>query len=377
MVEISSDLLDKLVNIVVDFEYVDRIMRRLKSTRLAQDFQRYNALLKDLGNRYENMKSNFKGKMHEVIPKVKAKKLAPSALTEMLTEYKQSPYEKENFLILLSTRQKEIETAEYIIYHPELPSNKFIDLDHTGDMAECIIGHGYTVAYNLDILPYDIDTFGNEFENKGMINEEDKWFMDEAKLGDNRFLMKDFLELSGTNVKNQFASVCFLISLNPMKDEKGAFALNLLKSGEIFIKNFKAPKKIWKIETMERKMDSVKIKVYHDPIEETKPKSPKYQLQSIYKLKRKHIGWDSILPQRKFFSEKKHGGDFEPKKTFSIITFNELDAGSIYEVEFTISIFDGNNYFRNIFWRDRQPLTFEAMMFMDYRQSILPIINWA
>ena len=39
LVEISNDLLDQLVNVLVDFEYVDRIMRRLKSTRLAQDFQ--------------------------------------------------------------------------------------------------------------------------------------------------------------------------------------------------------------------------------------------------------------------------------------------------------------------------------------------------
>ena len=80
-----------------------------------------------------------------MLPKIRSKQVEESALTNVLQDYNESPYEKEKFLALLDARKKEIETAEFIIYHPDLPDNKFIDLDNTGDLAHCIIGMKYKV----------------------------------------------------------------------------------------------------------------------------------------------------------------------------------------------------------------------------------------
>ena len=322
---------------MADFEHIDKMLRQLKGTRLAQDFHRYRAVLIDLGRRYEKLKGHLREKIQDVVPKVRSNELPQSALTEIVTEYLQSVYEKENFLILLNTRKKEIETAEFIIYYEGLPNNKFIDLDHTGDMAECVIGHDYTVVYSLEILPKEFDALGDKHEN-GDLKEDSKWFMNEEKVGENRPLIKDFTELSKNN---QEASICFLISLNRIEDGIGSFQLNLLKGGEIVFPDFEAPRKIWKMEIEERLMKSVKVKIYHDAIS---PKhgtlSARYQLRAVFKQKRQGAtSIDSPDSLQSTFEEME--GYFDPTKFFSIVEIRELEAASIYEIDFTISVFEG------------------------------------
>ena len=90
--------------------------------------------------RFDKVRSGFISEFQDLLPKIRSKQVEESTLTNVLQDYNESPYEKEKFLALLDARKKEIETAEFIIYHPDLPDNKFIDLDHTGDLAQCIIG---------------------------------------------------------------------------------------------------------------------------------------------------------------------------------------------------------------------------------------------
>ena len=149
--------------------------------------------------------------MQTLLPQIRTGEAEDSALTDLLAEYEASVYEKEKFLTLLGTRQKEIETAEFIIYHDDLPSSIYIDLDHTGDMSKCIIGHEYALVYELEILPDEITTLGDMYEN-GTLDESDKWFMDEEQFGANRPLLQDFIDLANKNEEDDSASICFLIS---------------------------------------------------------------------------------------------------------------------------------------------------------------------
>ena len=107
-----------------DFEYIEKFLRKLKGKNLALDFQRYRTILLDLEKRYEVEKSTFTSNIQTLLPKLKAQKAEAEDLTTLLEEYTTSRYEKETFNTLLSFRQKEIETAEFIIYNENLKNNK-------------------------------------------------------------------------------------------------------------------------------------------------------------------------------------------------------------------------------------------------------------
>ena len=124
--DINRQNLESIFDIMVDFEEVAKVLRRLKNTRLSLEFQRYRSVLMDLEQRFEIMQSKFKSKVQQLLPKMRALKASQNELTELLNEYNTSPYEKETFLALLSARQKEIETAEFIIFNPKLVSNEVI-----------------------------------------------------------------------------------------------------------------------------------------------------------------------------------------------------------------------------------------------------------
>ena len=66
----------------------------------------------------------FKTRIQKLLPKLRQGKADPVELTNLISDYVTSPYYKEKFLALLSARQKEIETAEFIIYNPEISNQK-------------------------------------------------------------------------------------------------------------------------------------------------------------------------------------------------------------------------------------------------------------
>ena len=56
---ISDQNIEFVTNMIVDFEAVDKVFRRLKSTKLASDFLTYRAILLDLERRFELKRSTF------------------------------------------------------------------------------------------------------------------------------------------------------------------------------------------------------------------------------------------------------------------------------------------------------------------------------
>ena len=282
--DIESSNVETISNMIVDFEDVDKMFRKLKNFNLPLDFQRYRSLLLDLERRFEVKKTYYKSKIQTLLPLIRSGDMvAPTNLTALLKEYKESPYEKERFLSVLYTRQKEIETAEFIIYHEDLPDNKFIDFDHTGDMAQCIIGHEYALVYKLEILPQNISYIGALHENN-TLNEKDKWFMDENKVGKNRPLMHDFIALAQRNIATKSASICFLVSLNQIEESANPFQLSLLKDGKTLVENFQAPEKI-ETETMkviDSCVDKVELKILYEANKVLELSSLHYKLKATY-----------------------------------------------------------------------------------------------
>ena len=56
---ISDQNIEFVTNMLVDFEAVDKVFRRLKSTKLASDFLTYRSILLDLERRFELKRSTF------------------------------------------------------------------------------------------------------------------------------------------------------------------------------------------------------------------------------------------------------------------------------------------------------------------------------
>ena len=124
LVDISNKNTETILNIMTDFEHIEKVLRRLKGKKLSMDFQRYRSVLLYLEKSFEEMKSNFSSQIQTLLPRMRSKKAKENELTKLLQDYNSNPYEKERFLALLSTRQKEIETAEFIIYHETLAGKK-------------------------------------------------------------------------------------------------------------------------------------------------------------------------------------------------------------------------------------------------------------
>ena len=295
--DIESSNVETISNMIVDFEDVDKMFRKLKNFNLPLDFQRYRSLLLDLERRFEVAKTHFKSNILTLLPLIRSgDNKAPDKLNELLKEYNDSPYEKERFLSVLYTRQKEIETAEFIIYHEDLPDNKFIDFDHTGDMAECIIGHEYALVYELEILPQNISNIGALHENN-TLDEKDKWFMDENKVGENRPLMQDFIALAQRNNATKSASICFLVSLNQIGESPSnkSFQLSLLKDGKTIVENFQAPEKIGSMKVNDSGVDNVELMIYYEENKALELSSLHYELKATYVKIDKDVSTYSVL----------------------------------------------------------------------------------
>ena len=148
-------------------------------------------------------------------------------------------------------------------------------------MSKCIIGHEYALVYELEILPDEITTLGDMYEN-GTLDESDKWFMDEEQFGANRPLLQDFIDLANKNEEDDSASICFLISLNEIGESENSFQLKLLKAGVTIVEGFQAPETIWKMEEVHSDLDWIELKVYHGEGAAIELDSSYYELQATY-----------------------------------------------------------------------------------------------
>ena len=301
---IADENIKSVSEMMEDFEKVRKYLRQLKNSNLALDFQRYRAILLDAEQRFEEKRSYFTSELQTLLPEVRADATKAGTLATLLDEYKTSRYERETFTGFLDTRQKEIETAEFIIYNPGLPNTTYIDLGSTGDMAECIIGHEYALVYELQILPDDATNLGEAFANgPDGYNENNKWFMNEEEVGENRPLMDVFKKLA---VKNQEikASICFLVKLDSLpsdsdesdrSEESKRFKLTLLKSGKTIMDDFEAPPKIQTqlekvVKTTSRKLKEVELSVGYE-LKTLALGTASYKLRATYNEIDESVSW--------------------------------------------------------------------------------------
>ena len=139
---------------MVHFQEVQQYLNLLQDTKFATDFFGYTQLLVDLESRYKKFENNMKSQIQKILPVIRASGENEQALTELITEYYESCYNKEPFSILLDVRRKEIETIESIIYNEELLDSKVVvDLDDTGAGNECMLQNDFSLMYELEVLP--------------------------------------------------------------------------------------------------------------------------------------------------------------------------------------------------------------------------------
>ena len=148
-------------------------------------------------------------------------------------------------------------------------------------MSKCVIGHDYALVYDLEIMPLNAANLGTEWEN-GNLDEKTKWFMDEEKVGKNRPLMYDFIELAKKNEEAKL-SICFLVSLSQMSTSTvDDFRLKLLKNGETVIDNFEAPPKVYKMEPIQVGVNNAEVKIHHGNVAALQMSTAYYQLKATY-----------------------------------------------------------------------------------------------
>ena len=148
-------------------------------------------------------------------------------------------------------------------------------------MSKCIIGHDNALVYDLEIMPVNASNLGTKWEN-GDLNETSKWFMDEEKVGKNRPLMYDFIELAKKNEEAKL-SICFLVSLSQMNPTTvNDFRLKLLKHGETVIDNFEAPPKVYEMEPIKVGVNDAEVMIHHGTVAALQMNTAYYKLKATY-----------------------------------------------------------------------------------------------
>ena len=139
---------------MTDFESVEKTLRQLKNKNLALDFNKYRTILLDLEKGYGIEKSYFTTEIQKLLPEVRLNPGLEGQLTELLNKYAASRYEKETFIAeCLSYRQKEMETAEFIIYNENLQNNKVIGIE---TLLFYIYYLGYVAGSPINSFSHDI-----------------------------------------------------------------------------------------------------------------------------------------------------------------------------------------------------------------------------
>ena len=283
LIEIQSKNVADISKMFMDFKDVAKFFRELKSSKVATDFQRYRSVLLDIEQRYETYRSKITYRIQQALPLIRSNASSEQELVNIVIDYKTSKYEKEEFLGLLYTRKKEIETIEYIVYNPEKPATVLIDFDHTGDMSKCIIENDYTLIYELEVLPRNISHIADEYLNDDL-DEKKRWFMSKEKIGLNRPLLATFIRLAKKNEDGE-ASICFLISLtrdgNSAESNK-PFRLQLLKNGELLVDNYVDPEPIWNMEVIDAGYDMAHLRIHHVPMNYTFTNDLHIRLKILY-----------------------------------------------------------------------------------------------
>ena len=130
-------------------------------------------------------------------------------------------------------------------------------------------------------MPGNATYLGTQWE-KNAHNENNKWFMNEEKVGQNRPLIYDFIELAKKN-EEAHLSICFLVSLSQINpDTDNDFRLKLLKNGNTIIDDFKAPPKVYKMEPIKVGVNDAEVMIHHGTVAALQMESAYYELKATY-----------------------------------------------------------------------------------------------
>lgn len=111
-----------------------------------------------LDQRKRNYRNGFKKTLRTILPDIRAGHRSFNQISDLITDYHLSPFAKSNFKYLLSTRQKEINTIEDIVYRNDYPPN--VQRVVGDDSNSCLSSDRFVILFKLGILPEDPEILG-------------------------------------------------------------------------------------------------------------------------------------------------------------------------------------------------------------------------
>lgn len=205
-----------------------------------------------------NYMNNWKQKLIEILPKVRAGSAAELKLMELLNDYEQSPFEFSEASLFLQNRRREIETVEIGLDMIKTDGIKGIEIEASGNAEgnKCLyLKSSYSVIHVLPVLPVvnivdqylesfnrTISTSPNQTNN--IWSEREKWFWNQFEVTQAGLSFKDFINFRKWN--NDRQDICFLLKL--VKEQQGNQTAHnkLHKKGQLTGDNgyFRVPTKI-------------------------------------------------------------------------------------------------------------------------------------
>lgn len=322
--DISNKNIQRVEEIMLDFEEINQRLRKLSSSRFANRFAKYGGMLDDIKTRHGNFKHKITSELKRILPEIRRNSVLETELSNLIAEYDNSPFQKSRFFRLLDVRQKEIETAESIIYDGNMPNGVILDYENSGAANNCTFNSDFVVDFVLNILPSNSSAIGTLYESNRWVDESYKWFMDRTKVQGLRPLTQKFFPFAK---ENKDKSICFILSLRTTEEDIYGLNYNIefIHDAQIKSRNFQPPGRILRHMKKQTVDTWVRLKIRHDPI-------------SNYKgvVHTKYIKMDNTS------NWKEHDSPLEYNENEIDVKLQNLDPNSLYLIESQISLYIGD-----------------------------------
>ena len=255
---ISEQNVAMVATMQADFRFVEMTIHSLQSSTVATNYPRYAKILTTLKSNFQGFKNGINKNIQDVLPRIRGGGKTEQELTNIISKYQTSPYQRAHMDNFLGVRRKEIETITNVIEKKTRDSKIVVEDGRSGVGNTCLQDNEMAIVYTLRVLPSDdvAEAFANT--TPGLWDESNKWFNNRTAVGHGGQVYREFLQFYQSNKADP---ICFLVALEIASQAHKPVQLLALQNGREITDDFIPPGRVTKVVEKIRGWNEYKIKV--------------------------------------------------------------------------------------------------------------------
>ena len=223
--ELSDEVMDKIKDILLNLEKLERKAVSLRASKAALYFPRSLGISVDtFVERLGTYATKWKENLSKYLPLIRRGEEEPiSKLSTMINDYQTSPFADYRANVFLAYRKKELDTVAFALNDKNIRGIEIDDI--SADVNSCKWGASYAVRYELSILPREniVEKYLNE-ANDGVKawSETTPWYQGNgiSNAGDDYGEFERLRIMKNEDIDNnkEKDDVCYYVTLSKLKD---------------------------------------------------------------------------------------------------------------------------------------------------------------